>query len=215
MKKKTTICTALFALFVSNAQVTAVRCTENDYNKAMRSIILCDCMPIPSPKLSPDDSIRVDNILRYTFLTTDGFDEPQYELWRDKDVLQRKDNKVYIVGYGPELKESGDPAATGRTAFFDTLFQPRGSIVGDGAVFDCCASHIATSEWRLDEPPILHLYHWENGNALPKEIGQYAPNDFVVEEYCWDGGILYVKGYALIDELYKGDTLYMRISVEE
>lgn len=222
MKKALIICVALFAMFVSNAQVTAERCTEEDYNKARMSIICCACLPLVIPNLSPADSLRIDNLLRH-LLAAEGFDKSEYDLWWDRKGLQRRDNEEYIVSYGPELKGSGDPVATGRTAFIDTLllpkgltlFHPKGSIVGDHAVFCCCAYYIATSEWQLGKPPILHLYRWNDQNALPKEIGQYAPNDFVAEEYYWEGNILYVKGYEIIDELYAGDTIYMRISVEK
>ncbi|MCR5553912.1 MAG: hypothetical protein K6F29_00080 [Bacteroidales bacterium] len=222
MKKALMIYVALFAIFVSNAQVNAVRCTEDDYNKARYSAIYCSCLPFSIPNLSSADSLRIDNLLRH-LLAAEGFDKSEYGLWWDRKGLQRRDNEEYIVSYGPELKGSGDPVATGRTAFIDTLllpkgltlFHPKGSIVGDHAVFCCCADYIATSEWQLGKPPILHLYRWNDQNALPKEIGQYAPNDFVAEEYYWEGNILYVKGYEIIDELYAGGTIYMRISVEK
>ncbi len=214
MKKALIICVALFAIFVSNAQVTAVRCTEDDYNKARYSAIYCACLPFSIPNLSPADSLRINNLLRH-LLAAEGFDKSEYDLWWNRKGLQRRDNEEYIVSYGPELKGSGDPVATGRTAFIDTSFQLKGSIVGEHAVFGCCAYNIATSEWQLGKPPILHLYRWNDQNALPKEIGQYAPNDFVAEEYYWEGNILYVKGYEIIDELYAGGTIYMRISVEK
>ncbi len=214
MKKALIICVALFAMFVSNAQVTAERCTEEDYNKARYSAIYCSCLPFSIPNLSSADSLRIDNLLRH-LLAAEGFDKPEYDLWCDKKMLQQIDNTGYIVSYGPKLKGSSDPVAPGRTAFIDTSFQLKGSIVGEHAVFGCCAYNIATSEWRLDEPPILHLYRWNDQNALPKEIGQYAPNDFVAEKYYWEGNILYVKGYEIIDELYAGGTIYMRISVEK
>ena len=214
MKKVLIICVVLFAMFVSNAQVIAERCTEEDYNKARMSIICCECLPLVIPNLSPADSLRIDNLL-WHLLAAEGFDKSEYGLWWDRKGLQRRDNEEYIVSYGPELKGSGDPVATGRTAFIDTSFQLKGSIVGEHAVFGCCAYNIATSEWRLDEPPILHLYRWNDQNALPKEIGQYAPNDFVAEEYYLESDVLYVKGYEIVDELHKGDTIYMRISVKE
>lgn len=222
MKKLLMIFVALFAMFVSNAQVTAERCTEEDYNKARMSIICCECLPLVIPNLSPADSLRIDNLL-WHLLAAEGFDKSEYGLWWDRKGLQRRDNEEYIVSYGPELKGSGDPVATGRTAFIDTLllpkgltlFHPKGSIVGDHAVFCCCADYIATSEWQLGKPPILHLYRWNDQNALPKEIGQYAPNDFVAEEYYLERDVLYVKGYEITDELYAGDTIYMRISVEK
>lgn len=203
------------ANLVSNARVTAVRCTEDDYNEAKKSIFACSCLSFSIPNFSPADSMHIDSLLRHDFLAADGFDKPEYDLWWDRNVLQREGNNCYIVRYGPEFKGSGDPVATGRTAFIDTLFQPKGSIVGELASYNCCARRIATFEWRLDEPPILHLYRWDYKNALPKEIGQYAPNDFVAEACWWEGDVLYVKGYELIEELYKGDTIYMRISLEE
>ena len=216
MKKVLMICAVLFAMLVSNAQVTAVRCTEDDYNEAKKSIFSCSCLSFSIPNFSPADSMHIDNLLRHIFLAADGLDKPEYDLWWNRNVLQLiGGDKGYIVSYGPELKGSGDPVATGRTAFIDTLFHPKGSIVGKFAIYNCCARRIATLEWRLDEPPILHLYRWEDKNALPKEIGQYAPNDFVAEAYCWGGDVIYVKGYELIEEQYKGDTIYMRISVEE
>lgn len=215
MKKLLMIFVALFAMFVSNAQVTAERCTEEDYNKARMSIIYCECLPLVIPNLSPADSLRIDNLLRH-LLAAEGFDKSEYDLWCDRKRLQRRDNEEYIVSYGPKLKGSGDPVATGRTAFIDTSFQLKGSIVGEHAVFGCCANYnIATSEWQLGKPPILHLYRRNDRVALPKEIGQYAPKDFVAEEYYWKWDMLYVKGYEITDELYAGDTIYMRISVEK
>ena len=216
MKKILMICAALFAMLVSNAQVTAVRCTEDDYNKAKISLFWCSCLSFSIPKFSPADSMHIDNLLRHDFLTADGFDKPEYDLWWDSNVLQLiGGDKGYIISYSPELKGSGDPVASGRIAFIDTLFQSKGSIVGVFANYNCCARRIATFEWRLDEPPIVHLYRWVDKNALPKEIGQYAPNDFVAEECWWEGDVLYVKGYKIIDEVYAGGTIYMRISVEE
>lgn len=214
MKKVLMICMALFAMLVSNAQVNAVRCTEDDYNKARYSAIYCSCLPFSIPNLSFADSLRINNLLRH-LLAAEGFDKPEYDLWCDKKMLQQIDNTGYIVSYGPKLKGSSDPVAPGRTAFIDTSFQLKGSIVGNLADFDCCAYYIATSEWRMNEPPILHLYSWKDKKAMPKEIWQYAPNDFVAEEYYLESDVLYVKGYEIVDELHKGDTIYMRISVKE
>ena len=76
---------------------------------------------------------------------------------------------------------------------------------------------MATLEVPLgDVPPILHLYHWEYSNgALPEEIGQYAPKNIVIQEYYYDlSNTLYVKAYELVDELYAGDTVYLKVNVE-
>ena len=217
MKKLTLICALLLALTIANAQVNVVRCTEYDYKKAYRaSIVLCACMPSSPVKLTPTDSVRIDSVLRYHFLAAEGYDSSAYELWWNKRVRQRVETNIYIVEYGPEIKGSGNPVGD-RTAFIDTLFHPLASIVGGHTRLHCCSNYVATLEVPLgDVPPILHLYRWEYSNrALPEEIGQYAPKNIVIQDYCYDlGKTLYVKGYELVDELYAGDTVYLKVNVE-
>ena len=50
---------------------------------------------------------------------------------------------------------------------------------------------------------------------LQEEVGLYVPNDFLAREYCYNlGGELFVKGLELIDDVYAGDTMYIKITVD-
>ena len=217
MKKTILICAVLFTFIAVDAQVNVVRCTEDEYKRAfMGSMVLCACMPSSPAELTPADSMRIDSVLRYHFLAAEGYDSPAYELWWNKRVLQRVETNIYIVEYGPEIKGSGDPVGD-RTAFIDTLFHPLGSIVGGHTRLHCCSNYVATLEVALsEEPPILHLYRWAYSySAFPEEIGLYAPKNIVIQNYCYDlGNTLYVKGYELVDGLYAGDTVYLKVNIE-
>jgi len=216
MKKVYFLCIVLLSFAARTlAQVSIERCTEEEYNKAFSaSIVLCACEPSLTAELSPADSMHIDSVLRHHYLAVEGYDGPEYDLWRGK-VKQRILTNEYFVEFSAEIKGSGDPVGY-RTAFFDPSFRPLGTIVGGHTKLHCCSHHLATLEVPLSEvPPILHLYRWESNKALPEEIGIYAPKNYVIQEFCYDlGSTLYVKGYELVDELYAGNTVYLKVTVK-
>lgn len=216
MKKAYFLFIILFSFATKSlAQVNIERCTEEDYiNAFSASTVLCACEPSSTAELTPTDSMRIDSVLRHHYLAAEGYDSPGYELWRGK-VIQRIITNEYVVEFSALIKGSGDPVGY-RTAFLDPSFRPLGAIVGGHLKLHCCSHHLATLEVPLSEvPPILHLYRWESKNALPEEIGIYAPKNYVIQEFCYDlGSTLYVKGYELIDELYAGDTVYLKVTVK-
>lgn len=190
----------------------AVRCSEEEYGKACRSILLCECIDLYMPKLSLEDSARIDSLLRYHYLPALG-----YDLWRVKPVHRRASGaEEYVVEFGAEIK--GSDIVGNHTAFIDSCFRPLGSIVGFRLRTDCCSHHAVTMEvWPEGEAlPVLHIFRWGHEMVLPEEVGVYAPKDFVVEGYCYDfgGGVLYVKGYELVDGLHKGDFEYRKIRTD-
>ncbi len=146
------------------------------------------------------------------FLAAEGYDDAvHYDLWKGFTWLH---NKKYVVEYGPEIK--GGDVVFERTAFIDTSFRPLGFIVGGRATWDCCSRKVATLENSLsgDVYPVLHIYKWDSHSAIPVEVGKYAPKDFVIQEFRYGSYDLYVKGYYIVDELYAGDTGYLKITVE-
>ncbi|MBR5029348.1 MAG: hypothetical protein IKX51_09015, partial [Bacteroidales bacterium] len=120
MKKFLFFCAATIVL-ASNAlaQLEVVQCTEDDYKKGIQSMFYCSCLYCEMPNLSPEDSARMDSVLRHHFLAAEGYDDTvHYDLWRDTMVLQLFDTKNYVVEYGPEIK--GGDVVFERTAFIDT-----------------------------------------------------------------------------------------------
>ena len=215
MKKFLFFCATTIVL-ASNAlaQLEVVQCTEDDYKKGIQSMFYCSHLDL-LPDFSPADNARMDSVLRHHFLAAEGYDDTvHYDLWRDTRVLQLFDTKNYVVEYGTEIK--GGDVVFERTAFIDTSFRPLGFIVGGRATWDCCSRKVATLENSLsgDVYPVLHIYKWDSHSAIPVEVGKYAPKDFVIQEFHYGLHDLYVKGYYIVDELYAGDTGYLKITVE-
>ena len=213
MKKFLFFCATTIVL-ASNAlaQLEVVQCTEDDYKKGFLSIFYCSCLYCEMPNLSPEDSARIDSVLLHHFLAAEGYDDTvHYDLWKG---FTRLHNKKYVVEYGPEIK--GGDVVFERTAFIDTSFRPLGFIVGGRATWNCCGRNVATLEVSLsgDVYPVLHIYKWDSHSAIPVEVGKYAPKDFVIQEFRYGLHDLYVKGYYIVDELYAGDTGYLKITVE-
>ena len=218
MKKFLFFCAATIVL-ASNAlaQLEVVQCTEDDYKKGIQSMFYCSCLEFSLPNLSPADSARMDSVLLHYFLAAEGYDDTvHYDLWRHFIVLQLLDTKNFIVKYGPIIKGGDGDVVLERIAFLDASFRPLGFIVGDRATWDCCAHKMATLENSLsgDVYPVLHIYKWDSHSAIPVEVGKYAPKDFVIQEFHYGLHDLYVKGYYIVDELYAGNTGFLKITVK-
>ena len=214
MKKVFLVCVAVIAFVATvSAQVTVVRCTEEEYKEALYSRFLCSCKCFLKAKLSQSDNMRIDSVLKHYYFEPIGNLGSDVCFWRDSVVKQWDD--IYVVEFGGEIESSGDFVAL-HTAFLDSLFRPLGAIVGESAEFDCCAHNVATLEKDIgDVSPIIHLYKLSAGMKLPEKVSIYAPNDFLAREYCYNlGGELFVKGLELIDEVYAGDTMYIKITID-
>lgn len=231
MKKAFLICSALLILVAMTAcksgKLTAERCTNEDYNKALKSMLYCSCFPFklyifsptdsshmyfsPTDIFSPTDSLRIDSMLRN--LINSEKNDFDFELFWNKNILSY--DNTHIVEYEYKIKDSSNHSSIHRIAFFDTLFRPLGLIVGNRLVHNCCANYLATVDWEKDELPTLHLFHWErwgDSASLPVEIGKYAPKNFYIEDYCFDlGGWLYVRGHKIVNGVRKENTVYMRL----
>ena len=211
MKKFLFFCATTIVL-IACSSLKVVQCTEDDYKKGILSIFYCSCLYSEMPNLSPEDSARIDSVLLHHFLAAEGYDDTvHYDLWKS---FTRLLTKKYVVEYGPEIK--GGDVVFERTAFIDTSFRPLGFIVGGRATWDCCSRKVATLENSLsgDVYPVLHIYKWDSHSAIPVEVCKYAPKDFVIQEFHYGLHDLYVKGYYIVDELYAGDTGYLKITVE-
>ena len=85
-----------------------------------------------------------------------------------------------------------------------------------------CSAFARENSWKAtlevslsgDVYPVLHIYKWDSHSAIPVEVCKYAPKDFVIQEFRYGLYDLYVKGYYIVDELYAGDTGYLKITVE-
>lgn len=212
MKKAFLIYSTLLILVVITAcksgKLTAVRSTNEDYNKAIKSMVYCSCLPFMPFNFSPTDSLLIDSMLRN--LINSEKNDFDFELLWNKNILSY--NNTYIVEYEYKIKDSSNLSSIHRIAFFDTLFRPLGSIVGKQLEYDCCAYYLATVDWKNDELPTLHLFRWRYGVSLPVEIGKYAPKNFYIEDYCFDlGGWLYVRGHKIVNGVRKENTVYMRL----
>ncbi|MBO7540769.1 MAG: hypothetical protein J6T33_03820, partial [Bacteroidales bacterium] len=68
MKKVFLIYSALIILVAMTAcksgKLTAVRSTNEDYNKAIKSMVYCSCLPFMPFNFSPTDSLLIDSMLR-------------------------------------------------------------------------------------------------------------------------------------------------------
>lgn len=214
MKKVFLVCVAVIAFVaIVSAQVTVVRSTKEEYKEALYSKFLCSCRCFVNAKLSQSDNMRIDSVLKHHYFGPIGNLGSDVCFWRDSVIKQWDD--IYVVEFGGEIESSGDFVAL-HTAFLDSLFRPLGAIDGERAVFDCCARNVATLEKDIgDVPPIIHLYKLSAGMKLPEKVGIYVPNDFLAREYCYNlGGELFVKGLELIDEVYAGDTMYIKITID-
>ena len=214
MKKVFLVCVAFLAFVATaSAQITVVQCTEEEYKEALYCKFLCSCRYFLIAELSQSDSMHIDSVLKHHYFRPIGNLGSDVRFWRDRVV--KKWNDIYVVEFGGEIESSGDFVAL-HTVFLDTLFRPLGSIVGERAEFDCCAHNVATLEIEVgDVPPIIHLYKLSAEMKLQEEVGLYVPNDFLAREYCYNlGGELFVKGLELIDDVYAGDTMYIKITVD-
>lgn len=228
MKKAFLIYSTFLILVVITAcksgKLTAVRSTNEDYNKALKSMLYCSCFPFklyifsptdsshmyfsPTDIFSPTDSLRIDGMLRN--LINSEKNDFDFELFWNKVILSY--DNTHIVEYEYKIKDSSNHSSIHRIAFFDTLFRPLGLIVGKQLEYNCCAYYLATVDWKNDELPTLHLFRWGYGVSLPVEIGKYAPKNFYIEDYCFDlGGWLYVRGHKIVNGVRKENTVYMRL----
>jgi hypothetical protein len=216
MKKAFLIYSTLLILVVITAcksgKLTAVRSTNEDYNKAIKSIVYCSCLPFKSFNFSPTDSLRIDSMLRN--LINSEKNDFDFELFWNKVILSY--DNTHIVEYEYKIKDSSNHSSIHRIAFFDTLFRPLGLIVGNRLVHNCCANYLATVDWKNDELPTLHLFRWGYGVSLPVEIGKYAPKNFYIEAYRFNlGGWLYVRGHKIANGIHKEDTVFMRLKIKQ
>lgn len=210
IKKAILFFLAILTTVFSNAQVKAVRCTEEDYNQALQSLILCSCSDFASADLSQIESRQIDSVLHQHYLVAEGFDEADFDLeW--KRMPYQHAQAAYIVEFGVINKGLGVPVDT-KTAFIDSLFHPLGTINGGLMETDCCIHQIATREINhLSLPPFLYLYRWESDKSIPELIDQYFPTDLLILEYCYSiTGELFVKG----EEFRTSSMVYMKVSVK-
>lgn len=217
MKKVTLFFLAVLTALFSNAQVKAVQCTEEDYNQALQSQLLCSCADFTPVDLSQTESRQIDSVLHQHYFVAEGFNEADFDLeWTRKPYQHAQ--AAYIVGFRVINKGLKAPVDT-KTAFIDSLFRPLGAIDGGLMVADCCIRQIATQ--RIDHlgiPPWLYLYRWEPDKPIPEEIGQWEPiialqMDLQIVEYCYSNiGELFVK----CREYHAGGSgmVYVRVSVE-
>ncbi len=216
MKKAFLICSALIIIAVMTAcksgKLTAVRSTNEDYNKAIKSMVYCSCLPFKPFNFSPTDSLLIDSMLRN--LINSKKNDSDFELLWNKNILSY--NNTYIVEYEYKIKDSSNLSSIHRIAFFDTLFRPLGSIVGKQLEYNCCAYYLATVDWKNNELPTLHLFRWGDSASLPVKIGKYAPKNFYIEAYRFDlGGWLYVSGHKIANGIHKEDTVFMRLKIKQ
>ena len=217
MKKATLLFFAVLTTVFSNAQVKAVQCTENDYNQALQSQLLCSCADFAPADLSETESRRIDSVLHQHYFAAEGLDEADFDLEWTRLPYQHA-QAAYIVEFRVINKGLKVPVDT-KTAFIDSLFRPLGTINGGLMVTDCCIRRIATQEINYSGlPPWLYLYRWEPDKPIPDLIDQYNPllihqMDLQILEYCYSNtGEFFVK----CKEFRHGGSsmVYMRVSVE-
>ena len=80
MKKTILFILAVMTAVFSNAQVKTVQCTEEDYNQALRSKVLCSCSDYTSANLSQFESRQIDSVLRQHYFKAEGFNEADFDL---------------------------------------------------------------------------------------------------------------------------------------
>ena len=202
-----TVVTAVF----SNAQVKAVRCTEEDYNQALQSRGLCSCSDFTPTNLSQIEIRKIDSVLHQHYFVADGFNEADFDLeW--KRMPYQHTLAAYIVEFRVINKGLEAPVDT-KTAFIDSIFRPMGTINGGLMGTDCCIRQIATQEINhLSLPPFLYIYRWESDKSIPELLDQYFPTDFLILEYCYSiTGELFVKGKEFHT---KGSVVYVKVRVE-
>ena len=183
---------AVLTAVFSNAQVTVVKCAEEDYNQAVQSLILCSCIDL-STDLSQTESRQIDSLLHQQYFVTEGFNEADFDLeW--KMVPFQHAQAAYIVEFRL-INKKLDATVDTKIAFIDSLFRSLGAINGGLMATDCCIHQIATREINhLSTPPFLYLYRWKPDEPIPELIDQYVPMDLHILEYCYSiTGELFVK----------------------
>ena len=211
MKKAILFFLAVLTAVFSNAQVKAVRCTEEDYNQALQSQILCSCSDFAPADMSQIESRQIDSVLHQHYFEAEGFNEADLNLeW--KRMPYQHAQSAYIVEFRLINKELGVSVDT-KTAFIDSLFRLLGTINGGLMETDCCIHQIATQEINhLSLPPFLYLYRWESDKSIPELIDQYFPTDLLILEYCYSiTGELFVKG---MEFHAGGSVVYVKVRVE-